>query len=226
MNRYLIGAAVLAVALAAGAVQAQYTSMSIEDTTRSATFTGVTVGTLARTGAATTSYGVGTALTNAVAVEYDSPVHMTTLAIDTTFVATDGTAEGETELLYVFPAGRIYILGAAIDAQITNTVTEATDNDVFVVGIGSTAANDDADLDDSGEKDIIDGPTLADGAVTLVNAWEADLTAGADSVFDGTGTAIDLHLNMGIADACITTANFTNHIVGTVTLHWVNLGDD
>jgi len=229
MNRYLIGAAVLAVALAAGAVQAQYTPMSIEDTSRSATLTGLTVGTVARSGAATTSYGVGTALTNTVATEYDLPVHMTTITLDTDFVAVDAANNGETELIYVFPAGRIYVLGAAIDATVVNNTncTEATANDVYYVGVGTTAAAGTASDLATTTQDIIAKTTITtDSGAVLSTAWEADMTCGADTVHDGTSTAIDLHLNLAIADTSLSSENMTNTITGTLNLYWVNLGDD
>lgn len=169
------------------------------------------------------SYGAAGA--GGTATESIGAVNKTTIAISTTLTATDGSAEGETVKLYTFPAGRIYILGSAIDATIVNTATAANTSDVFLVGIGSAAANDDADLSDSGETDIITGPTLEDGAVTLTNQWEADMTCGADSVF-GTATTASLNLNMGIADACITTNNFSATVTGTMSVFWINLGDD
>jgi len=159
-------------------------------------------------------------------VETFGAVNKTTFTFANTMTATDGTAEGETEKIYTFPAGRIYILGGAIDATIVNTATEADANDVFLVGIGTAAANDDADLSDSNETDVFAGPTLEDGAVTLTNAWEADFTSGGDTVFDGTSTAATLNLNMGIADASITTGNFSATVTGSGTVFWINLGDD
>jgi len=159
-------------------------------------------------------------------VETYGAVNKTTFTFNNTLTATDGSAEGETEKIYTFPAGRIYILGGALNATIVNTSTEADTNDVFLMGVGTAAANDDADLSDSNEADVFAGPTLEAGAVTLTNQWEVDFTAGGDSVFDGTSTAASLNLNMGIADACITTNNFSATVTGSGTVFWINLGDD
>lgn len=152
-------------------------------------------------------------------------VHRSRFTFNNTMTATDGSAEGESSLLYTFPEGRIYILGVAIDATVVNTATEADTNDTFVMAIGTAAAADDATLT-STEADIIASTTFSDGAVTLTNAWEADFTAGADTVFDGTASAVTLNLNAGIADANITTNDFTVTVTGSGNVFWINLGDD
>jgi hypothetical protein len=171
--------------------------------------------------------GFGTVGTNGTSVvESYGAVNKTTITFNNTLTATDGSAEGETQVIYTFPAGRIYILGGALNATIVNTATEADTNDVFLMGIGTAAANDDADLSDSNETDIFAGPTLEAGAVTLTNQWEVDMTSGGDTVFDGTSTAVTLNLNMGIADACIKTTGFSAAVTGSGTVFWINLGDD
>ena len=173
------------------------------------------------------TFTAGAAGTNGESVvESYGAVNKTTFTFNNTMTATDGTAEGETECIYTFPAGRIYILGGALNATIVNTATEADTNDIFLIGVGTAAANDDADLSDSNETDVFAGPTLEAGAVTLTNQWEVDFTSGGDTVFDGTSTAASLNLNMGIADACITTNNFTATVTGSGTVFWINLGDD
>jgi hypothetical protein len=57
-----------------------------------------------------------------------------------------------------------------------------------------------------------------------VNALIALLT-GAFKAFDGTGTAKDAVLNFAVPDAG-STANSTLTVTGTVTIHWINLGDN
>lgn len=178
-------------------------------------------GTISGTPTAGTSATSGSSV-----VESYGIVNKTTFTFAKTLTATDGSAEGETHKLYTFPEGRIYILGGALDATIVNTASAANANDIFLVGIGTAAANDDADLSDANETDIFAGPTLEDAAVTLTNQWEVDFTAGGDSVFDGTSTAATLNLNMGIADACITTNHFSAAFSGGGTVFWINLGDD
>jgi len=184
-------------------------------------------GTAAELNTLTDAQTPGTVGTNGESVvESYGAVNKTTITFNNTMTATDGSAEGETEKIYTFPEGRIYILGGAINATIVNTATEANANDIFLMGIGTAAANDDADLSDANETDVFAGPTLEDAAVTLTNQWEADFTAGADTVFDGTSTAVSLNLNMGIADACIKTSHFSATVTGSATIFWINLGDD
>ena len=141
--------------------------------------------------------------------------------------ATDGTAEGESQQILVFPEGRILILGGAIDATVTvNTnVFEASTADTFVTSIGTVAAADDAALT-STEADFIASTThdTASGT-TLTFAWEADFTSGADSVFDGTATAEDLYFNFGIPDANMS-GDVTCVVSGTMTILWSMIGDD
>ncbi|MFH1604471.1 MAG: hypothetical protein ABIH03_11255 [Pseudomonadota bacterium] len=141
---------------------------------------------------------------------------------------TDGSDEGESQLLMTFPEGRILIIGAAIDADTANggaEMWEASDNDHYFVGIGTAAAEDDATLSGT-ECDIIaaqDNDTAAGATTTFT--WEADMTAGADTVFDGTATAVALYFNTCAADTSLD-ATGTITLTGSMTVIWVWLGDD
>jgi hypothetical protein len=141
-------------------------------------------------------------------------------------IATDGSDEGESQELLTFPEGRILILGAAINAVCTvSSNFNASTADTFDVAIGTAACNDAADLT-STEADIIASTTLDTiSSTTLALDWEADMTAGADTVFDGTASAAKLYFNMGVANANIT-GNMTNTVTGTLSVIWVFLGDD
>ena len=178
-------------------------------------------------------YGVGTGLASngvCTAAHVAPCVQKTVLtfaAITHTF--TDGSDAGESQLLYTFPEGRVYILGAAIDCAVTNSAGyEASENDIWYGAIGSAAAADDGDLT-STEADIIAKTTFdtasgADGH----HEWEGDMTCGADTVFDGTATAVSLYFNAAAANTSIKTGNATAGIQagGTLTVYWVLLGDD
>lgn len=178
-------------------------------------------------------YGVGTGLASngvCTAAHVAPCVQKTVLtfaAIPVTF--TDGSDEGESQLLYTFPKGRVYILGAAINAAVTNNAGyEASANDIWYGAIGTAAAGDDADLT-STEADIIAKTTFdtasgEDGH----HEWQADMTAGADTVFDGTATAVSLYFNAAAANTSIKTGNATAGIQagGTLTVYWILLGDD
>jgi hypothetical protein len=152
---------------------------------------------------------------------------LTFSAINETF--TDGSDEGESQLLYTFPDGRIYILGAAIDAAVTNnTGYEASANDVWLGGIGTAAAGDDATLAGT-EQDVIASTTFDTASATVGHFdWEADMTCGADSVFDGTSAAVKLYFNAAAANTSISTNNATCGVQagGKLTVFWIHLGDD
>jgi hypothetical protein len=140
--------------------------------------------------------------------------------------ATNGSAEGEKVSFYTFPQGRIMILGAVINAVVTNSlgVMEASANDVFNVSIGSAGAADDATLVGT-ESDVI-GETEIDtvDGTTCTNAWQASFTNSVPTVLDGTTTAAALWWNTGVADASLG-SNCNFGVTGTVYVTWTWLGD-
>ena len=170
----------------------------------------------------------GTGVTSVTtAAEYRGVVHETVLTFGTVVETfTDGDDEGESTNIYTFPQGRILILGAAIDASVTcSTNFGANPNDLFYVGIGSAAAGDDPTLSET-EQDIIAVTTLDTVSNTVWTfAWEADMTAGGDSVYDGTASAQVLYFNTCVADTSIS-ADTTATLTGILRLTWVFLGDD
>ena len=140
---------------------------------------------------------------------------------------TNGSDEGESQVICAFPEGRIYILSAAINATVTNSNPgfEANANDIYYVGVGSVVAADDATLS-STEQDIIAVQTL-DTVSDSVTSFEVeeDMTAGGDSVYDGTAGAQSLYLNLCVADSSISN-NVTVGVSGTLSVAWAFLGDD
>jgi hypothetical protein len=127
--------------------------------------------------------------------------------------------------IYDFPAGRILLLGALIDAEaVCNDAFNASPNDVFKVGVGSVSATQAADGDLTlTEQDIIPATTIdTQGNTVLTNAVKAALAASAQ--FDGTSSALDLYINAAVLNASTTKA-VTVAITGTLTLFWINLGD-
>ena len=93
--------------------------------------------------------GVGSATAAAATATEVTPCVQKTILTFAAFTKTftDGSDEGESQLLYTFPEGRIYILGAAINAAVTNdSGYEATPNDIWYGAIGTAAAGDDGDL--------------------------------------------------------------------------------
>jgi hypothetical protein len=127
--------------------------------------------------------------------------------------------------VYDFPAGRISILGAMIDASaVCNDAFNASANDVYYLSCGSVDGTQAADADlTSTEADIIPKTTIDTVSnTTLTNDWHAALAAATQ--LDGTTTAVDVFVNAAVADASTTKA-VTIAITGTLTIYWMNLGD-
>jgi len=174
-----------------------------------------------------TLFAAGTVGGSSTVVDYRGQAVTTVITFSgISETATDGTDEGESQIIYTFPEGRILIIGAAIDANVVNTDDfEASDNDHYFVGIGSAAAGDDATLTGT-EVDIIAANNIDTTAgATLTTSWEADFTAGGDIVLDGTAAAKSLYFNMCVADTQIDD-DMTVTPSGVLTVTWLFLGDD
>ncbi len=130
---------------------------------------------------------------------------------------------GAGKKIFTFPAGRILVLGATIDALATsNDAFEANPNDIYYLGVGTVTAADDATLATT-EQDIIPVTTIdTAGNTSLINTWKNALAASAQ--FDGTTTAVALFVNAAVAGTSLTKA-LTIAVVGTLTVTWINLGD-
>ena len=136
-------------------------------------------------------------------------------------------AHGDGACVLTLPEGRIWFAGATIDATVTNSADGFSDdtNDVYYVAIGTAEAGDDDDLTNT-EADIIAKTTIdTDSGSDLSYEWEADMTAGGDSVFDGTASPVKLYANAAIADASNSNA-VDVCISGTAHVWFVLLGDD
>lgn len=156
------------------------------------------------------------------AVEYgDGVVHKTVLTLSMTGATKDiDLLDGDHGLgakIYDMPAGRILLLGATIDATVAYIDAATTGN--FVVSVGSVTAADDETLS-STEADVIPSTTIA-GAATP-KAWHGALATSA--AFDGTGTAMDIFVNVACPNASNSATAQTYSFTGTLTLTWINLG--
>lgn len=170
-------------------------------------------------------FGAGTAAgTGVVASERgDSNVHKTILTLTNTpvVVADSGGANGGFGGLkiYDFPEGNILILGATSDLN-----TAATG------GIGATAAL----VGSLGTAIEASNATLDSTQANVMPSTSGTLTASAGTldgqstgtaIVDGTATAADLIVNIGVPDADIS-ANGQVTLTGTITIVWQNLGDN
>ncbi len=134
------------------------------------------------------------------------------------------TAGAHTALeFYDFPAGIITFLGAT-----TNLTTLAGAGGIgdtaAVVGSVGTATNDTANATlTSTEADIVPSTTgtLTAGAGTLLGKS----TSSQLVQFDGTSTAKKAFLNFAVPDAG-SSADDTLTVSGTITLSWINSGDN
>ena len=146
---------------------------------------------------------------------------------------TNGVANGQSQIVCTFPVGRILILGAAVDLtlDITTNVWEDTGDDVFLISMGTAAAaaaeatltGTEADIIVSTELDTV--AAGGDGGSVFQFQIELDMTAGGDSVFDGTSSAVSLYFNGACADASIS-GNATYIVTGAASVTWAWLGTD
>ena len=199
------------------------------DTLTGKTLTAPTITTPVIT-APTTTTGIGAAAgTGVVATEGGvGVVHKTTLTLTATpvvLVDEAGVVAYGGLKIYDFPAGAIMTVGATVDlvTTLSSAGVDATWEGDF--GLGTVACDNDATLT-STEDDIL--PTTAIAVSTAsVGAITGQSTAAENVVFDGTGTAKDLILNILVDDADhdVTSTPCNILCAGTVTFHWINLGD-
>jgi hypothetical protein len=167
------------------------------------------------------------------AAEYgDGVVHKTVLTLTATpvTIADDaGVAQyGGTGKIYDFPEGLIMTLGAVIDGAVTlGTTGTIIATWAGGIALGTAAATTGATLVGT-EADImpeVDVAAATDSVATVdaVSAATALTESGARHL-DGTATAKDMYLNLVVDDDASHTAG-TGTFTGTVTVHWVNLGD-
>lgn len=150
-------------------------------------------------------------------------VHKTVITVANTVTMTDATTAGchGSQKIYDFPAGNILILGATTDLSVTAGAGGIGDTASVVASIGSVAvATDNATLT-STEANIV--PSTAATLTGGVGAFDGESTGVV--VLDGTATAVDAILNLAVPDAG-SSASDTIVVAGTVTLVWVNLGDN
>lgn len=172
------------------------------------------------------SGSVGVAAGTGVTASEQSGLRKTVLTLTNLSVTmTDATTSGchGTQKLYDFPAGNILFLGATCDLTILAGSGGIGDTASAVVGVGTAAVGTNNATLAGTEQDLIPS-TAATLTAGLGSAKGKSLTAGV-AVFDGTGTAIDAILNIAVPDAN-SSANDTFTVNGTVTLTWVNLGDN
>lgn len=174
-------------------------------------------GSAAGTGVRATQYG-GQAIQRTVIKLTNAAV---TLADEAGVVAYGGLK------IYDFPAGLILFLGAVADLALTKSsagVNADWDGDV---GLGTVTASNNATLS-STEQNLIPSTATPQAASGATTADCKSTTTESGTVLDGTSTPVDVFLNLLVDDADHNvTGTACNLIVnGTITLTWINLGDN
>lgn len=177
-----------------------------------------------------TSSGVGAKNGTGVAAteKGDGIIHKTVLtctAVDVALTDEAGVVAYGSLKVYDMPEGAVRVLGCTSDIDLTKSsagVNVDWDGDV---GLGTTAADNDATLATT-EQDLIPTtatPQAAAGATTA----NAQSTSTEDEVFDGTGTAKDVYINLLVDDADHDVNGTPCNLIlnGTITIVWANLGD-
>lgn len=121
------------------------------------------------------------------------------------------------------PAGLVAIAGAVADLQLTKSAAGVNADWDGDFGVGSAAAAADATL--SGTEQNIIPTTATPQAVAGATTAKGISTAAVQ--LDGTGTAVDVYLNLLVddADQDVTTTPTDLIINGTLTLVWSLIGD-
>jgi len=158
----------------------------------------------------------------ASAVEYAAGCFKTVITVDATGandIDLEDKDDGGGVLLYTFPEGHIRILGVVADLEVTSSA--GIFQNTFPMALGTTAGADAEATLTGTEADLSASQAISyDGAEDLDGAP----ISAADQDWDGTSAAITVYLNAAVLAADINTAS-TVEATGTVTIHWMNLGD-
>lgn len=129
--------------------------------------------------------------------------------------------------IYDFPEGRLLALGVVADLTLTEasgTIDAAFDGDI---SLGTTAADVTATLHNPVTEDDWVPTVSTTQAIASVAAADFQSTVTEQVIHDGHTTPIDLYLNVEIDDADITTGGADSLTAnGTITVTWINLGDN
>lgn len=168
----------------------------------------------------------GTAGVTAVDTNMGSGFHQTIfILLDVDVVMTDAGAAGTHGSIQLLDwlAGNLLILGATSDIAIVSDAAGLDADAELIASIGTvTTATDNATLTTT-ESDIIDSTACT--LTASVGAMAGLSTSAELAIYDGTSSAKDAFLNFAAPDAD-TDANDTIILNGTVTITWVNLGDN
>lgn len=172
--------------------------------------------------------GGSSPVSTAVATEKIGVIRQTTFTFTDLPVTVRDTEQGGGIKFFDFAAGRLLILGAvAKDIKITTTSALAGTLNAGVTGnfgVGTTTQAN-ATLATT-EQNIIPTTNFTSSATVNVAPAAVDSALASSLQLDGTGTAVDLFFNVGVAGATDIDGDATVTVSGTLILTWVDLGND
>lgn len=176
---------------------------------------------------AKTTVGVGAAsISTVAATEYgEGNLHKTVLTLTAVPLTLRDTEQGKGIKIYDFPEGRILILGSTGSIAVTTTSILANTlnaSSTLSWGVGTTTQANGTVA--TTEQNILNASTATSSA-TINVAGTAGTGYGVLAPIDGTGTAIDAYLNIGVPTGTDIDADATVTVTGTITITWINLGD-
>lgn len=152
-------------------------------------------------------------------------IHQTTFtltAVEVTITDPTGAAGYGGIKIYDFPAGWIYRTGVVADLAITagaGGISDTFDGDVALGGTVSGGGGM------AGDEVSWVASTATPQAVGGVATADCQSTATEMTIGDGHATDLDLYLNFEVDDADIS-AGDTLSVTGTITVTWIQLGDN
>lgn len=176
-------------------------------------------------GAVKSLSGVGAAAgAGNVATEYGTGyAHQTVLTLtDVSVSIADGAPGFGTLKIYDFPAGYIQSQGLVADITLTAGAGGITDDFDGDISFGTTGTAD-GTLDGTDVNWVASTGTTQ--AAAGIGAADCVITATEQTIKDGHTTASDLYVSIIIDDADISALD-TLAINGTITITWMNLGDN
>jgi len=129
--------------------------------------------------------------------------------------------------VYDFPEGLIVFQGAVMDLDLTKSSAGIDDTWDGDVGLGTVTASNNATLATT-EQNLVPTTATPQAVAGATTADAQSTSTEIGTVLDGTTTAIDAFLNFLVDDAdhdiTATAANIIAN--GSITMHWIQLGDN
>ncbi len=174
--------------------------------------------------AGATTVNIGAAAgTGVTAVEYgDAFYHKTVLTLVNTPLTLADATVGAGVKIYDFPLGAITILGALGSINETTTsaiLTTLNGGKTLSVGVGTVTQSNGTLV--TTEQDILTAFSVTSSAtINVAGATASKVRTAAPVSFDGTVTAIDAFLNVGVPTDTDIDADATILLNGTITIVW------